>query len=690
MSYLSIPDFKYGMDRRRKRVSGVPGTLWTLKNGHITRGGDIERAKRFVPKYTLPASTFGLAKIRRQLYVFGSIAPPAMPNGVLYQQLTAPNTPAMTRVLDVKTFANQLYVVAEFADGNIYHYYNGSRVTDWDTLSTNNSDFTTLADYIESKINASADVVALASGQTILLTAKTAGTAFTVAQSTVDRGANNDQTITLSTVTANVAEVLEVRASGTVTITGGTSSPGVNYVSQVQVNSVNLMLLSVNWILSNSATASAVATEINNRTATSGYTAVAIGTAITITAAPGTGATPNGFTVARTVAGNVTAGTTNMAGGVTYVAPVAQVSKAVFGGTYQSNDEFTITINGTNYTATGRASGAGVSCYISKRRVWSVAGSLLNGCKLNTPSDWSTVAASTGFVSLNVSNESEGSERLSGVASYQDLAGVLSKTDIRLYTLNADATLISFVQPVGSTGTGAGRSAISYGNNEVFYLDPTGIRSLRAHAATNVAYMADIGTPIDTFVREYVATLPADTVSRAIGVIEPIDGRFWLAVGSRIFVLSFFQSSKINAWSYFEPGFSISDMVRVGEQLYVRGADTIYLYGGDYGTTYPNANESICAVELPFLTAEKPAHEKDLQGYDTALNNEWLVELLHDPNDETKKVTVGRINRNTFHLPDIGLPVRTSAFAFNLTCSVAGAATISALTCHFTGEEPAK
>lgn len=678
------------MDRRRRRVSGVPGTLWTLKNGHITRGGDIERAKRFVPKYTLPDNTFGLAKIRRQLYVFGSIAPPTMPNGVLYQQLVAPNTPAMTRVLDVKTFANQLYVVAEFADGNIFHYYNGSRVTDWDTLSTGNSDFTTLADYLESKINASADVVALASGSTILLTAKTAGTAFTISKSTVDRGANPDQDITLSTVTANVAEVLEVRATGTLTITGGTSNPGTNQLTQVQVNSVNLMLLPVNWVLSHSATANAVATEINNRTATHSYTAVAVGPIITIKATPGTGASPNGFVVAKTVAGNVTATTANMVGGVTYVAPVAQVSKAVLSGTYQSADEFTITINGTVYTATGRASGAGVNCFISKRRVWSVAGSLLNGCKLNTPSDWSTVAASTGFVSLNVSNESEGSERLSGMASYQELAGVLSKTDIRLYSLDADATLISFAQPVSNTGTAAGRSAISYGNNEVFYLDPTGIRSLRAHAATNVAYMADIGTPIDSFVRDYVATLPSDTISRAVGAIEPIDGRFWLAIGARVFVLSFFPSSKINAWSYFEPGFSISDMVRVGEQLYVRSASTIYLYGGDTGTTYPNVNEMVCSVELPFLTAEKPAHEKNIQGYDTALNNEWLVELLHDPNDETKKVTVGRINRNTFHLPDIGLPVRTSAFAFNLTCSVAGAATISALTCHFTGEEPAK
>ena len=49
MAYLSISDFKYGMDRRRERVAGTPGSLWTLENAHITRGGDMERCRKVVP-----------------------------------------------------------------------------------------------------------------------------------------------------------------------------------------------------------------------------------------------------------------------------------------------------------------------------------------------------------------------------------------------------------------------------------------------------------------------------------------------------------------------------------------------------------------------------------------------------------------------------------------------------------------
>ena len=106
MAYIAIADFKYGMDRRRPRIAGVSGTLYTLKNAHISRGGDIERAKKFVLKYTLPLGTHGLARVRNQLYVFGSADLVAsMPLGVLYQRLISPTNSAMTRVLEVARLA---------------------------------------------------------------------------------------------------------------------------------------------------------------------------------------------------------------------------------------------------------------------------------------------------------------------------------------------------------------------------------------------------------------------------------------------------------------------------------------------------------------------------------------------------------------------------------------------------------
>jgi hypothetical protein len=689
VAYLAVSDFKYGMDRRRPRVAGVSGTLYTLKNAHITRGGDIERAKKFVLKYTLPGGTHGLARVRSQLYVFGSADLAAlMPLGVLYQRLISSGGGAMTRVLEVRTFSGQLYVVASFADGMIHHFYNGTRVTDWDTIAPANSNVASLAEFMASLINASPVVTAYSSANTALVEARIPGVAFTLTTATANGGANADQTLVSTVVQANVAEVTEVRASGTVTITGGSFAPDDNAITNVSVNAVNLLTAPLTWRTSNNATATALAVAIGNRTSIHGYTASAAGPVVTIRAAVGLGAIANGRVVLAPVTGDVTVGVANMAGGVTAVTAVAQINKLTFGGTYEANDVFTATINGLAYVVRGNASGMGVSAFTYKQRMWSVAGTLFMGSKLATPSNWSDTATASGYVQIDASNESEGSERLVAVGQYSNYAVVFGRSQIRLYTISTDASEISFYQSLDNTGTFAGRSVLSYGNNDVFYLDPTGIRSIRARDVLNAAYVSDVGTAIDPFVHEHLRDLATDTISRAVSVVEPVDGRYWLAVDDRIYVLSFFPSSKVTAWSYYETTFRIQDMVRDSARLYARGDDDkIYLYGGDSGEEYPGDDEQIASVELPFLSADSPGTQKMLQGMDIAISNEWLVKVLPDPNNEAITQTIGRLYKNSFHEPHIPISGRTSHFALTLECRNAGYASLSGLLVHFQGGE---
>jgi hypothetical protein len=791
--YLHVADFKYGLDRRRKRVVGVPGTLWTLRNAHISRGGDIERAKKFVSTYTLPALTYGMAAVKNQLFVFGNTDLAAsMPLGIQYQRLQHPSGAAMSRVLDAKGFDGKLYVIAEYADGNIAHFYDGTRVSDWDALADLNSDLTTLAEYLAAKIDQSDDVMASSFGETITITAKVAGTAFTPAKATTDTAVNavgsiditagtsdpgtnevstitvggtdilgaavdwatshaatatavaaqitsntsspnytatasgatititaaatgaasngavggtvggdvtlgnavdmaggntNDQDITLTEEQANVAAVAEVRATGSVEITGGTFDAGVNNITSVTVNSVELLGTSIDWISSNGATATALAAEINNGTSTHEYTASAASAIVTIRAAVGTGATPNGFVVASTVAGDVTKTDTNMASGVTAVAAVAQVTTALLSGTFDPQDVFTVTIDGTDYKATGRGAGMGTSLFVYKKRVWSTANSLLFYCKLNDASDWSDPGASSGAGFINMANDSEGTERLTGAASYEGKAAIFSRQTTRIYELAADATEINVIQPLENTGTIAPRSVVPYGNNDVFYLDTTGVRSLRARDASGSAFVADVGSAVDPFVRAEIDTLIEDTVARAVGVLEPTEGRYMLALGDLILSLSYFPGSKITAWSYYDPGFSVSDFAKVRGRVYARGADVIYLYGGADNATYPDEDEQTILVELPFMAADMPATFKGGYSFDAALTNDWSIEILVDPDDETKIVDIGVLNETTYHRASIHLPARTPMVALKMTCSAAGNASFSSMAIHHKGEE---
>jgi len=687
MAYLAITDFKFGMDRRRKRISGVPGTLWLGKNCHLTRGGDVQSMKKWVEAFDLEGlGTFGLAALNGQLFTFGSDASPVgLPIGIQYQRLQAASASSMVELLDAKTFDGKIYAVARYANGHIHHFYDGSRVTDWDTIADATASMSTLVDYLADLLNSSSAVSAVASGSAITITANTPGTAFSVSKNTVDGAANNDQDITLATVQANVAAVAETRAAGSVVVASGSAGAGVNRINQVVVNGVTQLIASpVDWTASNAATANALAARINSSTITHGYSAVAVGSTVTITAAPGTGATPNGFAVFADTGGNVAASTSSFAGGVSAVAARAQIVTATFSGTFQAADLFTITLNGTAYSATGRASGTGQSILVSKKRVWSPAGSIWRGCKLNDATDWTDSDANIGAVLLNVSSESEGTSRIVGAAPYNDMVAVFTRSSIQLYRLNEDAEQIALAQPLDNTGALAHRALLPYGNSDVFYVDQSGIRSLRARTTDAAPYSDDVGMMIDEFLQEYFDTISRGTVRRAIAAVEPRDGRVNIFIGNRAFVLSKFPLSKITAWTYYELEFDVTDAVRAERRLYVRGDDEIVrVYGGLDGTTYPGEDEIEVDVKIPFLTAQAPATVKKLNGFDIGLTGEWSVKVLPDPNDETKFVDAGKFYKTTYAQPHVPINGVTTHAALNLTSTKGGEATLSGIVLHY-------
>lgn len=687
MASIFLTDFKFGVDQRRPRVAGVPGTLWLGKNVQISRGGDLERPKRFTPFTTLPTGqTFGLAALRGQLFTFGSVAPNSltMPNGVQYQQLSAPNGAAMTGTLDVRTPNGQLYVIAKYADGNIYHFLDGTRVTDWDALAAAAATVGVLASYLADLANAGLAVNAQANGNVITLSARVPGVPFTVSKSTADVGGTNDQDIVLTTVQANVAPQADVRATSAMVVVSGSTGQ----VTNLTANGVSLMGAPVAWFGTTTDMATAITTQINNRTAVSGYSAVTTGPNILLSAPIGAGAAANVYAVASVVTGDVIVSTPSMSGGMTAVTPVAQIVTAALVGTFEKNDVYTLVVNGTTCVATGNSAATGTSLMVLFRRVWSTAGSLWEYSKLNTFSDWSSADAATGAGFLNISNEAEGSERLIGGGVYINNGAIFSRRNCRIYTLSTDATTFALAQTIDGTGTLSSRSICSFGAIDLFFLDETGIRSLKARDALNDAFVNDIGVPIDTVVRAQLDITPYSVVQRAVATNEPKDGRFWLAVGNRIYVLSYFPGSSISAWTYFEPGFSVDDFARSYNQMYVRSGDQLYLYGGASGNDYPLAGETPAIVQIPFLTLSPPSQQM-LTGIDAATTNEWTMDALLDPNNEHATVRVGTIDGITYGDSDISAPGRFSHIALNLTCTAAGPATISNITIRHDGGEPA-
>jgi hypothetical protein len=225
MAYLVIEDFRGGVDRRRPIYASKPGTLWSCSNAHISMGGDIDVRKAFVDRGSFSAQTFGLVAVGSARYTFGSSAAAAVtvPSGVTYQQLVY-NGGAMTRFIDHDLFDGRIYVIAEFGDGSVQHFYDGVLVADWNDgiVRASMNNLAGMATALAALINASANYSATAAGNVITVTAAATNLAFTVLTLAENGGAHDDETLTYVTTTPAGVGVSQV---GTLTL-GGTFDPG--------------------------------------------------------------------------------------------------------------------------------------------------------------------------------------------------------------------------------------------------------------------------------------------------------------------------------------------------------------------------------------------------------------------------------------------------------------------------------
>ena len=156
MCSSDLENFQGGLDTRKARLAAPAGTLTEGVDGHITPGGEFEKRKAFVPLEnpdvaetdSLPPGTFGLQPVAGGLMVFGSDAQSGVQwpddadgNAVTYQRLQHPavlagetysaGSHAMTAVIHSEVYGGKAFVIAEYADGNRFGYYDGALVDDF-------------------------------------------------------------------------------------------------------------------------------------------------------------------------------------------------------------------------------------------------------------------------------------------------------------------------------------------------------------------------------------------------------------------------------------------------------------------------------------------------------------------------------------------------------------------------------
>lgn len=686
MPYFVIEDFRSGLDSRRMPVLSVPGSLLELTNAHINRGGEIEKRLAFVPQITMPAGTFGLVAVGATLYTFGSAEsvtfPVGTPSNLVYQRLQHPTGLAMAKVLHATAFAGKPYVIAQYSDGSIFHFYDGTRHSEFVEARARAS-FTitggtaggiraTASFTVTGGINSAGDrLMYLRAGTLPIMTSpvqhngNNATTAAAIAAAINAFVGNPDFTATASGATVTITAATPGTAFNGLALnyalTGGFTVGSVsnfaggvdNAIANLTVDGIKIMGDPVLHTGDNATTAALVANAINDYQSSPEYRATANGATVNVII-QAAGTTHNGKTLAITVTGNVTtspSGTTTLAGGSNLVTSPAG-SETYLPGEYAKP---------------------------AKAKMYSVAGSLLHFSEIEDPLDINNTG-NAGFI--NLASNAEGSERLTSIASYNNNLAVFSERTVQIWFIDVDPASNQLLQALNNVGAIAPHSVQEIGDSDVFFLSESGIRSLRARDSSNAAFASDIGNPIDTLILSEIRTNRLAAMA-ARAVLEPRDGRYMLAVGPKIYVFSFFPASKVSAWSVYEPGFTVTDWAIIGRRLYCRGDDgKLYLLGGLSGNEY---DDSQVSVTIPFVAAQSPATSKEWTGVDMALEGVWTLEIATDPNNLEAWQTVATVEETTMAKGHCRFQARSTHLALRMTCEADGAAKLGAILIHYQG-----
>ena len=124
MRQEALTTIKGGLNRLRTKGAALKDSLYELKNGYVTVERTVEVRPGTILEHTLPAGTLGLVAYNSKFHVFASddVSGIDTDNFTLHI-LRAPDGEDLTTIHFAKPFLGALYVAAEFADGDIYHFW---------------------------------------------------------------------------------------------------------------------------------------------------------------------------------------------------------------------------------------------------------------------------------------------------------------------------------------------------------------------------------------------------------------------------------------------------------------------------------------------------------------------------------------------------------------------------------------
>jgi hypothetical protein len=286
-----------------------------------------------------------------------------------------------------------------------------------------------------------------------------------------------------------------------------------------------------------------------------------------------------------------------------------------------------------------------------------------------------TTSPGAGFIDMSAM-DSESENNVAMEIYYKQVA-IFARLVTQLWLLDPDPAQDAFQQLI-RIGTVAPQSVQQFGTGDVLFMSDSGVRSLRAINASMAAAVNDVGSPIDKLIQNEILT--NSNAIYAVAIVQPISGRYLLAVGNKVYVLSYYPSAKISAWSTWSVPFAISHMSTCVNRVIVRSGDTLYMYGGPDGTAY---DSTLGTVVTPMMAADSPTLWKKPISIDLMVQGTWTMSAGMLANSPTARELVATVTGETYSLQAIPYAGYGTHIGLTLTTSDPSPALLGSMTVNF-------
>lgn len=125
MRQVNLNDFSGGVNRLRTKGGASEKYLYIIENGYVTHENTVQNRPASIATHKLPTGTKGLTAFQNKLHVFADTVVTMTDDRFVCNVIKHPTnaSASLYEIHKAVPFVGHLYVVAEFIDGDVYHYW---------------------------------------------------------------------------------------------------------------------------------------------------------------------------------------------------------------------------------------------------------------------------------------------------------------------------------------------------------------------------------------------------------------------------------------------------------------------------------------------------------------------------------------------------------------------------------------